>query len=206
MFNILNKAIWGCGVLALIYIALFILLPTEVRTIRSALEKDENVNAYFFIWYEGQALSVETWLKNNRYLRFSYMDAEDFSQTTDIVLRDIGDYRVDCSPVGEPSNIAAYSFSGGVPSGLVPKILNENPRDLTLHRVIENYDILFEAASSWPALKSVELSADNEDGVYQYQNTTFQCWKIFEKSPEIPLMEGVSMVDGGHHFFRRDAD
>lgn len=75
----LNAIIWLCGLLALSYLALAWILPAEVRSIRKELETDQDVEAYFFHWYEGQTLATQVWLRGGGFYNLNYIGIEAFA-------------------------------------------------------------------------------------------------------------------------------
>ena len=201
----LNFLIWVCGALALIYLGLAWILPAEVRAIRKALEKDQNVQAYYFTWYEGQTLSTRIWLRDGGYYELSYIGIEAFSEPGNVLFWQIGDLRVTCSLVTNSFAETAFNSTAGISARDFAVITNSSPDKFSLHDAFLEYNRIYDRAAQFPDAPD-DVTATNErspSGLIQSGDASVYCWKRLVDQPGLPLSAGVRMIDDGYHFYRR---
>jgi|GEM_PF-3914539 len=202
--SLLNKAIWLCGIFAISYVALLVMLGKEVKAIHKELQSNDQVKAYFFFWYEGQALSPEIWLTEKRYLKMDYVNIEDFFDTGAVLIRQIDSFSVSCSANIQEDEGSIYKNSNGLAVSDIPAMLQLEGSKISLHEIFKRYDQLKREVSTWPAPPPAgHKDADNPVGYYQNGDRVFQCWKIDNKAPEMPLTGDLQLKHGGHNFYRK---
>jgi len=200
--SLLNKVIWFCGVLTLLYFFLWLIMGSELKNIRKELKADNQVNAYAFSWYEGEALSSHIWLSGDGYMKMDYLDREDFSEAAVGLIWNVGDQRVSCTSSNSKDDKLVYNKTRGMAISKIADVVGLSDQERTLHDVFRHYKKLSVEIAKWPSSPNGHKDSDGA-GYYENDDIVFQCWKTDMSAPEIPFYGGLEVIDGGFNFYRK---
>lgn len=196
--------IWLCGILVLARPVYMWLFPAEGRAIQDAMEADNNVEAYFYSWYEGQTLNSYIWVEEG-YYKMSYIGIEAFSSPGGVVLWQVGNLRLSCTVVTDDFPVAEYNSTHGISIGYIAKLMGQDPEEYSLHDLFSDYVDIYNRVTLFPEAPAGEIIPAYHRSLkfIRSRGDNLYCWKRPAEQPGLPLERGAQMEGNGYYFYRR---
>ena len=163
------------------------------------LEKDPNIVAYSYTYYEGQFSNLSVWSNAGHNINLSQAKLNNFEGNVGGFLSRVNDIEVYC--VFESS--IGLAFHSGLLTHLIPELINLEQKNISVGTILQEYKKIYEYFSTLPDNPGIDEIREITKDLNANGSDERPCWKTKASPFVLSFREDLRFFDRGVHFRRK---
>ena len=163
------------------------------------LEDDPTVEAYSYIYYEGDYPKLSVWSSEDQFITMRHFGILNSHGEIGGYLAIVGDLRIRCIS----NSSVGLSSHAGLHTSDLQDIIEVGDNNISIQSLFQNYDEIYRQFASFPDDPGIDEIRVIIKDLEEKDSDERPCWKSRALSPVLSFKKDIQFYDKGKHFRRK---